>query len=121
MNPFNLEDALAGAPVVTRDGREVKDVCYLPSSDSVYKVRAVVGVDIIAFTEEGCYSLNRVASELDLLMAPVKKEGWINLYPFSRTDTKLWADASNVYRTQQDALDNAADSCIATVHIEWEE
>lgn len=28
MKPFNLEEALAGKPVVTRDGRDVKELFF---------------------------------------------------------------------------------------------
>lgn len=79
MKPFNLERALAGAPVVTRDGRKVEQlVCFL----GIKEERCVYGVIdkcLYAFTMNGSLS-GCGKTDCDLFMAPKKRTVWINLY-----------------------------------------
>jgi hypothetical protein len=73
MKPFDLEKALAGAPVVTRAGVYVTDV-YLPeSSDDGYCVTATVDGETESFTEHGIYNVDR-ESDLDLFMADTEHD-----------------------------------------------
>jgi hypothetical protein len=80
MKPFDLERALAGDKVVTRDGREVTQVTKF----DIEKPACVYGVingHIHTFNEIGRY--NNVESLNDLFMAPkvVKYKRWVVLYP----------------------------------------
>lgn len=79
--PFDLQKALAGEPVVTRNGDQVIRVVHLPEvKDAAYKVVAVIAgrsVPTIYF-EDG--KIKRDADGLDLFMAPVKKTVWVNMW-----------------------------------------
>lgn len=80
LKPFNLEAALKGEKVVTRDGREVKDIAHLPSSKSGYVVAGVLDGDIATFTEEGGFCIKNPYPDEDLFMAPKERVVWVNLY-----------------------------------------
>lgn len=69
LKPFNLEAALAGEPVVTRDGREVFQVTLF-ECESKYPLCAVVDGDICSFTETGGHYYNGQPSQYDLFMKP---------------------------------------------------
>lgn len=81
MKPFNLERALAGDPVVTRDGRKVEEVTMLKKADVQKKVIAVIDGYIRSYyphgTRQGDQSM--ILSH-DLFMAPVKKTYYTNVY-----------------------------------------
>ena len=71
MKPFNLEQALAGAPVVTRCGIPVYQMFYFSEAvDSFYKLHAVVEGEIYGYTDAGTFHLGR-DHEIDLLMGEV--------------------------------------------------
>lgn len=81
MKPFNLERALAGDPVVTRDGRKVTQLMMFDASALAKPVAGVIhGVCDVVFswTKNGYSSIYPGAPLLDdLFMASVKREGWI--------------------------------------------
>lgn len=120
MKPFDLEKALAGEPVVTRDGRPVTQVTRFDVNNERYCIAAVVDSNIETFSIDGKFRIE-YPSIYDLFMAPktVKKEGWINLY---RSDSEeIAAFTGNAYNTKEAAEEVASPKCIATVKIEWEE
>lgn len=88
MKPFDLQKALAGEPVVTRDGfsvcqlkvftlnREGKNVCKLCGV-----VLIPNGNDIIDnWTIDGVWNIGQKQSRNDLFMATKKRTVWVNLY-----------------------------------------
>lgn len=80
MKPFNLEEALAGKPVMTREGRKVVRIFYAEEACENSKVICVLETGlVVSHYKDGRYSADR-KSDNDLVMAPQKKEGWINLY-----------------------------------------
>ena len=125
MNPFNLKDALAGKPVVTRDGRKVFDLHHFPSA-STYKLAGVVeGAEEqpSTFTEKGIFAIFSSNNNRDLFMASEKKEGWINLYKQS----KGYIRGVDVHPSKSTAeffgkTESIPDSeYITSVRVEWEE
>jgi hypothetical protein len=74
--PFNLEAALKGDPVVTRDGRSVR-IIHVPEKAPF----SVLYVD-----EGGCHDFvkkdgyHSSCNRYDLLMAPKKKTLYVNFY-----------------------------------------
>jgi len=118
LKPFNLEKALAGEKVVTRDGRNVVEIVKL--------VKAVGSHTVIAVKEDGSwasytsdgYSWTKGSlSDNDLFMAPTKKQGWVNIYK-QIGNTYV----ATVYLSEEEALQNRCIiSLIDTVMIEWEE
>ena len=77
MKPFNLEQALAGAPVITREGTKVIRLFTVPEAKPNSRLVAVLeDGEIATFNEGGRYYSMRDSS-LDLFMAPSKKEVYI--------------------------------------------
>jgi hypothetical protein len=115
MKPFDLAAALAGAKVMTGEKKPVTDIAYLPSSNCRYRVYAVIDREVSQYTEAGClfHSGNNDFTR-DLFMAPVMKEGWINIYNGEMT-------CRSIYKTEEDARASVWTGPIACVHIEWEE
>lgn len=83
MKPFDLEKALSGQPVITRD----KMTITIFTACSSHLTHPVVGerVEIqdhfaLRWTIEGRYGTGTDDSRLDLFMAPVKKQEWANIH-----------------------------------------
>jgi hypothetical protein len=78
--PFDLERALAGDPVVTRDGKPVTQLTHFKDvanwRDSLC---GVVDRSICSWQENGRYCPSAPYSK-DLFMAPKKRTVWVNLY-----------------------------------------
>ena len=86
MKPFNLEEALAGKPVVTRDGRKVKIAGYNPETSEEFD--SVVGWadgGSRCWSEDGLY-IPDGDHECDLFMAPETKDVWVLLWSIKGRD-----------------------------------
>lgn len=114
MKPFNLERALAGDPVVTRGGQEVTQLHLFSAINCDYPLVGVVDNDILAFTKEGYYRIGDKKSAFGLLMAPVKKEIWVNIYEGGYTPFEV----SSPFYSEADAVKAVSgNGCIKTVKI----
>ena len=126
MKPFNLEQAKAGAPVCTRDGQPVRIVCYDLKGHKNYPiltlVESPVGVEAtVSYALNGHHSLDSETG-LDLMMASVKREGWVNLYACHSGVTAT--DQCTLYQSEKEARSQILKGngvYVATVKIEWEE
>ena len=126
MKEFNLEEYLnnPSQKVVTRDGRAVRIICTDAKGDE--PIIALVYNNIRE--EENVYTYNRDGSfygdnydYLDLFFAPIKKEGWVNLYKGVVKDY-LPSVGQKVYKTKESAnLNKRDDNYLTTIKIEWEE
>lgn len=78
MKPFNLKEALAGAPVISRRGVEVTQL-HLFEIDHKYPLFAVIEGEIIQCTIKGEF---REFHETgwDLFMKEVEKVQWVNFW-----------------------------------------
>lgn len=121
MKPFDLEKAKAGKPICTKNGRNVRIICFDRLGD--YPILGLVSEE----HEEVIYSYNllgrvfeRIATNYDLFMRSEKKIGWINLWNIGGGIRP----SIMVYNTKQEA-EEAARKCdgilIGTIKIEWEE
>lgn len=124
MQPFNLEKALAGAPVVTREGIPATDFHYFEREKSVFNVSALVDGIVGRFTADG-YSYTDNMS--DLFMAPERRTMWGVLYRDCAADNgKLYLHPF-LYPTEENARlemerpSNAGKKAIKVFPIEWEE
>lgn len=122
MKPFNLEAALKGAKVVTRDGREVSEIYHFKTDSEGYPVVAVVEGTRRSYTTDGKFAYCSKEG-LDLFMAPIKKEGWVNLYPPYAGDWGgfIVRTSNGVYATKEEADNAAAGNRTDCIKIEWEE
>lgn len=126
MKPFNLEQAKAGAPVCTRDGRPVRIVCYDLKGHKNYPiltlVESPVGVEsTVSYALNGYHSLDSDTG-IDLMMASVKREGWVNLYTYPGGVTAT--DQCTLYQSEKKARSQILKGngvYLATVKIEWED
>lgn len=80
MKPFNLEKALAGAPVVTRDGKEVTQLHWFELGAHAYPLFGVIHYEskqiVKSFTKDGEEYTN-MDSVNDLFMKTTKKVGYV--------------------------------------------
>lgn len=113
MEKFDLERALAGEPVITRDGREVTEIHLFKTVKTDYPLIVVVGGDNHEYTEEGKFNIN-VSSNDDLFMKPKVIEGWFNVY---LVGVKIWT--SSAYESEERAKQNIGnfDTYIKTIKI----
>lgn len=84
LKPFNLEEAKAGKPICTRDGRKARIICYDKKGDSD---PIIALIENHLKDEEIIYHYNinggiytNMESIDDLCMLPEKHEGWVNVY-----------------------------------------
>ena len=124
MKEFNLTEYLKNPSqkVVTRDGRSVRIICTDYKSD--YPIIGLVTIEenkelAYNFQKNGEYYFTNEESSLDLFFAPVKREGWINLFK----DKELPFINGDVYKNEEDAKEEAMGETdyVATIKIEWEE
>lgn len=108
MKPFDLEKALAGEAVVTRDGRVVEEIKIFKTMPK-YPIVAVIGAKAYLFGKSGvAYSFVPGESNLELFMAPVTCVAWLNLYKDGMVE--IVADVTAPVRA----------GYIETRKIEWE-
>jgi hypothetical protein len=106
MKPFNLERALAGEPVVTRDGRPVKIAGYNLEADNDCKVAFWIGRCVHSCTDSGIYNPSRNReSNFDLFMAATERKEWIVRCVFGDA---VWCEGP--FPTEEAAILRAADS-----------
>ena len=118
MKEFNLELAKSGHHVQTRDGRPARIICY-DRKEKDYPIVALIehndGTETtVHYTIDGKFFIDGV-DEYDLVMAPVKREGWINIYKDNSSGNKI-------YDTKEEATKYSNISgYLTTIKIEWEE
>lgn len=81
MKPFNLEEALNGAKVVTRDGRLVTQLIKF-NADEKETLYGVVNNEIASWKDDGRFSFVPPYNDhiLDLFMYVEPQRKWVNLY-----------------------------------------
>ena len=124
MKEFNLTEYLKNPSqkVVTRDGRKVRIICTDAKGEE--PIIALVYNNIR--DEENVYTYNRDGrfykndSCLDLLFAPIKREGWTNVYKDKDGGVYL---SGIIFESEKEAKKavNGNNHYFATIKIEWEE
>ena len=124
LKPFDIQKAREGKPVCTRDGRKVRIICFNRLSGSrempvVFLLKDIdKGVEhVVTCTRDGCYYPGEAKSDLDLMMCPVKRTGYINIYDNNRV-------CEQIFETEEKAKiagNSTPDKYIQTIKIEWEE
>lgn len=145
MKEFDLEAAKAGKKVMTRDGRNARIVRFdyrgyapllvtvenkseEPLSDRLKQyVQAKPSESVYEYYENGkvcAPHLNaNIASDLDLVMATEKFEGWVNIFK----SPTMYYTGQTIFETEDDAQYSAKKHIdmniihLATVKFEWEE
>ena len=80
LEKFDLEKALNGAKVVTRHGREVKELIKFESLKD-YPLGGVLDNQLKTWTEQGKFDTEHVGeSNLDLCLAVEPQRIWVNVF-----------------------------------------
>ena len=76
LKPFDLEKALAGAPVVTRNGKPVEQLVFMDKAAAgEMRLIGVIGEEVVTFTDKGEFNpVSDKPQSWDLFMAPEKRE-----------------------------------------------
>ena len=115
MNPFDLEAAKEGKPVCTRDGRKARIICFDLKNNVCPIVAAVEENNNMEVQHHydtkglNCYK----KSEIDLMMLPEKKEGWVNV--FKSTNGKI--ELPPVKVGHSNIRMDFTEFCFNTVHV----
>ncbi len=127
MKEFNLEAAQNGAKICTRDGHNARIICWgIKNEDTPLAVAITYddgNEDVKLYTCYGkyCNSIRRDHPYPDdLMMAPEKREGWVNIYKNAEAGIRRYAQS--IFETKEKAIENKDDIYyVTTVKIEWEE
>lgn len=121
--PFDLQAAIAGKPIQTKNGKLVKFGGYNPEAnpDAQLLIWVKSGNNWVIGTRYfNGKNYETSDSEGDLVMAPEKKEGWVCIY---RKQDGFTYVANAIYKTEEEALERKLNNSeiISTSRIEWEE
>ena len=121
MKEFNLNEYLKdpSQKVITRDGRNVRIICTNMKSEYPLIALAINKDDnkesLLNYKENGKYFY--AVSENDLFFAPIKREGWINVYKNGFVERVIGC----LYSSEEEAKEYKSPNYITTIKIEWEE
>lgn len=127
LKPFDIQKAKEGKPVCTRDGRKARIVCFdrkFYHDGYNYPIVAMVNDNdnelVHAYTQDGLL-VGNMEGDLDLMMLPEKKEGWVNVAKEPLGDDEVVL--GYIFNSYEDAVRSgkANERYVATVRIEWEE
>lgn len=127
MKPFNIEEYLKNPSrkVVTREGRSARILCVDKKGGDLPIIALIQQCtrdnEIIGtFTKEGKWSIALEEHPNDLLFAPEKHEGWVNIFKSISNGNYM---GTSIFKSKEEAEEDVKDfsNCIATVKIEWEE
>ena len=121
--PFDLEQAKAGKPVCTRDGRKARIICFDTKTLGDYPIIALVeNADnsiyeaAYSFSDKGEY-LRGIIRNIDLVIPLEEHEGWVNIYRNAGI-----VSARCIYNTREEAMESAEEEdYIDTVRVVWYE
>ena len=122
MEQFSLEKYLENPnrKVVTRAGRNVRIICTDRNSDDhpiIALLQGPVCENTCFYRRDGLW-LDNSETPIDLLFAPEKKSGWINVYRGNEGYNTFVCN--RIFATKEEAQKEKRD-IIATIKIEWEE
>ena len=111
--PFNLEEALNGAKVVTLDGREVTQLTKF-NTDEIHCIYAVIDKSVKKFDIDGYEHYVTKRSLPTLMMAVDPISAWVNVYI---DDNKIWL--GHLYPSKEEAIEKITNRCtyIKTIQI----
>jgi hypothetical protein len=119
--PFNLERALAGDPIVTRDGRKVLQIAYFPIAAKDNQIVALIEHNeyLSHYHRDGSYYSEKSAE--DLFMAQKTKTYWVNIYKHENNKIHCGEVYSSKERAENSYFDYSSHSLfIKTISFEVE-
>jgi len=112
MKPFNLDEALAGKPIITKDGQKVTELTRF----SLTQKNCLIGVidkTLYSWTIDGKFT-SRDESGMDLFMAPESKFLWINLWQQLHEN----GNYKTTVHTREDLADLEIENNVTLKHIQ---
>ena len=83
LKPFDIQKAREGKPVCTRDGKKARIICFDRKGDmpiiALITINESGQEDPAPYDNEGRFSKDESTKDLDLMMLPEKRSGWINV------------------------------------------
>ena len=119
LKPFDIHKAREGKPVCTRDGRKARIICFDAKCADRPIVTLVSRNDeeiLLMYYRNGKLNDDK-DSYADLMMCPVKRTGYINIYDNNRV-------CKQIFETEGEAKiagNSTPDKYVQTIKIEWEE
>lgn len=126
MKAFNLKEYLTNPNrrIVTRDGQAAKILCT--DRNDEYSIVALVTAEdgkeqVYCYFPNGRYS--KIGEDYrDLMLVPIKHEGWINVFrDGSGSGYKYAVIFNSEQEARNDVVENERCGYITTTKIEWEE
>lgn len=125
--PFDIEKAINGRDVCTRDGRNVRILCFDAKGDR--PIVALIDQKDISddypykYYSNGSFYDDDTISDMDLMIVQSVKTGWVNLYKNNSDNDNCIYNASNVYSSIEEARNHIInqDNYIDTVKLSWKE
>ena len=124
--PFNIEKAINGSNVCTRDGRNARILCFDAKGD-----RPIVAlIDQKEISDDYPYKYypngsfyDDTISDIDLVIVPSIKIGYVNLYKNNSDNDNCIYNTSNVYSSIEEAHNHIVDQnrYVDTVKFSWKE
>lgn len=124
MKSFNLEEYLKNPnrELITRDGRKARIICT-NKKDEIYPIVALIQTKTNNYEKTRHYTIDgkwimESDNTEDLFFAPIKKEGYINLY-----NSYEGIVGRRVYESEKAAKEEIDQNkfYITTIKIDWEE
>jgi hypothetical protein len=115
MKPFNLERALAGEPVITRNGKKVTELYLFKNAKIIQPLYGTIedDEDVFSWTTNGIYNPTKNTS-FDLFMAPESKFLWINLWQQLHENGNYYTTV----HTREDLADLEIENNVTLKHIQ---
>lgn len=119
MSSFDLERALHGAQVSTKNGQEVHDLRVLESIEGEFKVVGTINGEACWWTKEGM-SISEF-DYMDLVMTPQSCVGWVNVHRTPKTGKVHFGSMvyTNIFDAERDGP--RFGNYVCTTVVEWEE
>ena len=122
MKQFNLQEYLKNPDrhIVTRDGKDVRIICTDAKGNFpiIALVKTYNGSETVLRLKENGRFYNDTENSRDLFFAPIKKEGWVNMYKTRSGGAQI----GQIYSSKEEAEMGRKDAnYISTAKIEWKE
>lgn len=117
MKPFNLEEAYAGKPVVTRDGRKVTHITRISNNNFIVGIIEDVK-QIPQWSLSGKFLNDHYTHPCDLFMFEEKKSVWVNVYEVDNDFIDEFPiSIGRMHSTKESALCSKNSKYIKTIEI----
>jgi len=98
LKPFNLQDALAGKQVVTREGKKVTELHLFKGGKLLQPLFGIIENEegYFCFNKDGMYNYSSKETSYDLFMADEKKSVWVNVYKLTNGEMCIGCSYSSL-------------------------